>query len=50
MVSGTIILNLESEKRVVRVTELDEISIPVGMWYSLENIGNKDAVLMFTWT
>lgn len=47
--SGSVIVNLESEKRAVRLTELDEISIPDGMWYSLENIGDKNSVLMFTW-
>lgn len=47
--SGTVIVNLLTEKRAVRLTDLDEISIPVGMAYSLENIGDSDAVLMFSW-
>lgn len=49
IVSGTVIVNLLTEKRAVRLTDLDEISIPVGMAYSLENIGDSDAVLMFSW-
>lgn len=49
VITGTIIVNLESEQGAVRITKLDEILIPRGMWYSLENIGEGSAVLMFTW-
>ena len=49
MGSGSVIVNLESEHRVVRMEELDELLIPVNVWYSIENVGDNPAVLMFTW-
>lgn len=49
VVSGTVMVNLESEKQVARLSTFDEISIPVGMWYSIEKIGEAEAVVMFTW-
>lgn len=48
MAAGTVIVNLGSED-VVRLTKMDEIMIPADMHYSLENIGDGDAVILFTW-
>lgn len=47
--TGKVIVNLESEERAVRITEGDEILIPVGMRYSIENINDGQSVIMFTW-
>lgn len=49
MASGTVIVNLESEHGAVRLTQDDQISIPVNMWYSIEKVSEVDPVLMFTW-
>lgn len=49
IVAGKCIVNLESEGRVVRISEKDEILIPVGMKYSIENINEGHSVIMFTW-
>lgn len=47
--SGNVIVNLESEERAVRISERDEILLPVGMVYSIENINDTQSVIMFTW-
>lgn len=49
IINGSVLVNLQGENSLVKLSKHQSITIPVGEIYTMENMEENPSTLMFSW-